>query len=394
MVNLLKLKASIIFQFSILLIVNGGLTAYAQPIIGNSFELKGKIEGVSTGLIYLNYYIDKEQKNINDSSVIVDGYFSFKGAISEPTIAFIELYKKSVIGINSIDIFLEPLAMNVSLKLNKFSEVHLTGSSTQKEYDDLQALDMPMIQKYKPQLDEWANNQFAGNRDSLGILLSPLSNFQNKNAYTFFLSHPTSYVTAYLLQYHIRDLSVDSLIFFYSRLGNKLQQNIVIKNVRDKIEYQKVGTPGSMAKFFFAKDVNGNPLLSRLFKGRYLLLDFWASWCVPCRKNNPHLISLYKKYNEKGLAIIGIADDDNNITAWKKAIESDSIGLWNHVLRGLNKEAKLKGERNDKDISEKFAVDVLPTMILIDKNGMIIGRYTGTEDDSELDKKLNEIFEF
>lgn len=133
-------------------------------------------------------------------------------------------------------------------------------------------------------------------------------------------------------------------------------------------------------------------MLSKLFKGRYLLLDFWASWCVPCRKNNPHLISVYKKYKGKGLAVIGIADDDGDTTAWKRAIETDSVGIWNHVLKGLNKIAKLKGERNDEDISEKFGVGEIPTMILIDKNGMIIGRYKGAEDNPVLDKKLSEIF--
>ena len=71
----------------------------------------------------------------------------------------------------------------------------------------------------------------------------------------------------------------------------------------------------------------------------------------------------------------------------------DGIGIWSHVLRGLNKEAKLKGERNDKDINEKFGVSEIPAMILIDKNGMIIGKYTSTDDVVNLDKKLSEIFE-
>ncbi len=93
------------------------------------------------------------------------------------------------------------------------------------------------------------------------------------------------------------------------------------------------------------------------------------------------------------MAIIGVADNDNDTTAWKKAIETDGVGIWNHVLRGLNREAKLKGQRNDRDINEKFAVVEIPTMILIDKNGMIIGRYKGVDDNPILDKTLREIFE-
>jgi len=279
------------------------------------------------------------------------------------------------------------------LETNKFCEVHLTGSISQKEYEDLRAIKTAIKEKYKQQWHQWTDENFSGNRDSLRTVLTPLFDSLKKTDIAFFLSHPTSYVTAYFLQQYMSNLSIDTLTFFYSRLGYKLQQNIIGKRFFERISQQKSGSPGSMAKHFFAKDVNDNPLQSRLFVGRYVLLDFWASWCVPCRSNSPHLISIYKKYKERGLAIIGIADNDSDTTAWKMAIETDGVGIWNHVLRGLNKEAKLKGERNDKDISEKFGVGEIPTMILIDKNGMIIGRYKGAEDNPIFDKKLKEIFE-
>lgn len=368
------------------------LTGYAQPI-KTSFELKGKICGISTGVIYLGYYINSEQKVINDSSLIIDGFFSFKGIISEPAVAFINLSRSGEMGANGTEIFIEPSLMNVSLQTDNFYEVYLTGSEVQKQYEDLRAIKKNIAEKYQPQWNQWGDKNFLGNRDSLATVLTPLFDSLKKVDFDFFLSNPTSYITAYFLQQHISDLSVDSLTFFYSRLGYKLQQNIIGKRIFERISQQKSGSTGSMAKYFFAKDVNGNPLLSRLFKGQYILLDFWASWCVPCRENSPHLISIYSKYKEKGLAIIGVADDDSDTTAWKKAIEKDGIGIWSHVLRGLNKEAKLKGERNDKDINEKFGVGQIPTMILIDKNGMIIGRYKGVDDNPLLDKKLGEIFE-
>jgi thiol-disulfide isomerase/thioredoxin len=391
MINFSISKAVTFFQFSFFFIVNSNLSVCAQPI-KNNFELNGKIYGLNTGMIYLGYYINKEQRVINDSSLIIDGVFSFKGSISEPAVAFINLSRNGAIGANGTEIFIEPAVMNVSLQTSKFYEVHLTGSIAQKEYEDLRAIKMSIKEKYKQQWNQWTDENFSGNRDSLGTVLTPLFDSLKKTDFTFFLSHPTSYVTAYFLQQHMSDLPIDSLTFIYTRLGNKLQQNIIGKRIFERISQQKSGSPGSMAKYFFAKDVNGNPVLSKLFKGRYLLLDFWASWCVPCRKNNPHLISVYKKYKGKGLAVIGIADDDGDTAAWKRAIETDSVGIWNHVLRGLNKIAKLKGERNDEDISEKFGVEVIPTMILIDKNGMIIGRYKGADDNPVLDKKLSEIF--
>ncbi|MBD0833379.1 TlpA family protein disulfide reductase, partial [Aestuariibaculum sediminum] len=130
------------------------------------------------------------------------------------------------------------------------------------------------------------------------------------------------------------------------------------------------------------------------FKGKYLLIDFWASWCVPCRKGNPHLISLYHKYHSKGLEILGVSDDDRAHDKWKNAVEKDGIGIWHHVLRGLEyKEGTYQRINKDKDISDAYNIHSLPTKILVDPNGVIVGRYGGgggTDDD--MDKDLAEIF--
>lgn len=280
--------------------------------------------------------------------------------------------------------------MNISLEFNQFMNAHLTGSCTQNVYDSLQDSKSLVMEKYKSYLDQLLNESSKEKIDSLTRLSKPLYDSLSKIDYNFFSSHPKSYLTAYLLQYHARDLSLDSLILFYNNLGEKLQNNIVAKRISERISQKKAGSIGSIAKTFVAKDVNGNYIISRLLRGKYVLLDFWASWCVPCRKNNPHLIDLFNKYKQKKFIIIGVADNDSDTSAWKKAIQKDNIGIWNHILRGLNKEAKLKGLTNSMDISEKFGVGVLPTMILINPEGIIVGRYENELD--ELDKMLATVF--
>jgi len=152
-----------------------------------------------------------------------------------------------------------------------------------------------------------------------------------------------------------------------------------------------MGSPGAKAYVFASQELRGTPLSLSDYKGKYVLLDFWASWCVPCRKGNPHLLSLYSQYKDKGFEIIGISDDDNNHDAWKKAVEKDSIDVWKHVLRGLKWDGKGNFDRSN-DISDNFGIHSLPTKILIDPNGVIIGRYGGGGDtDEAMDKMLAEV---
>jgi len=376
-----------IFLF-IIISVNSILSLNAQTI-KNKFELNGKILGQDTGMIYLGYYINKEQKVVNDSSRIYNGRFSFRGTLYEPAVGFIRLNRQGIVDMNWTNIFLEPSSMNISVEINRFSQAHLTGSKSQMEYEELRTQSNPIKEKYSISMAQLRDEQFLGNKDSLKALLETYYDSWKQLDYSFFLSHPKSYVTAYLLQSRIRDLPIDSLVFFYSRLGYELQKNIVSNRILEKISQIKAGSIGSIAKSFNALDVNGNYVISDFFKGKYVLLDFWASWCVPCRAENPRLISLYNKYKGKGLTIIGIADNTGDTSAWKKAIQTDGIGMWTHILRGLSKEAKAKGLPNSNDISEKFGVGVLPTFILINPEGVIKGRY---EEINELEKSLASIF--
>ena len=144
-----------------------------------------------------------------------------------------------------------------------------------------------------------------------------------------------------------------------------------------------------MAKNFATTDINGEKISLRDFKGKYVLLDFWASCCVPCRAGNPHLKELYSKYHDKGIEFIGVSDDDSKPEAWHKAVEKDDLP-WRHVLRGFDIEKMMNNQPNPNDISSKYGISSLPTKILIDRSGKIIGRYS--EESGALDAKLKEIF--
>ncbi len=374
-----------------------------------NFSIKGKIKGISSGLLYLTY--NPENKNfIKDSSQIRnDGSFSFKGKVTRPTSAILSLKREKRDDQNFTTFFIEPSAMTSALVLNKFSTAKFTGSKTQNEFALLNKLKEPVQKEMEPLVEEYntANeayikamkdkkdedtiNLLGEKADSIREKFAPYNAKEDSIDYKFFVSHPHSYVTAYMMRYHIPYLTLGTMEKYYNKFGSKLQQSYYGKYIKDEIEKLQGGSPGSIAKDFSKADINGDTLALSSFKGKkYVLLDFWASWCIPCRKGNPHLKEIYQVYKEKGLEIIGVSDDDSHPDKWKKAIEEDSLP-WRHVLRGLDWDKIRKGEKNKNDISEKFGIHTLPTKILIDKNGVIIGRYNEDEDD-KMDAKLKEVF--
>lgn len=372
------------------------LTVEAQEKQANQFVLNGTLNGVNTGMMYL-YYSNDEDTRIKDSAAIVNGIFSFKGEIDEPTMAYLALKEEKRTNKNSVSFFLEPSEMAVQLLLNKFNDATFTGSKTQDEYAALQAKKNKVEKRWAVVMDTLTEVNKRSNVEYQKLkdwALLPYFAEMKDLDYTFFANHPQSPVTAFELGFHVTTLTLDSLEMFYNRLGKKIQQSNNGKHLAIEIQKLRAGSPGSIAANFKAIDINGSPISLSDFKGKYVLLDFWASWCVPCRASNPHMIKLYHQYHTKGLDIIGVSDDDSKPDAWKKAVAKDGVGIWHNVLRGFDKNKMEKGEKNEKDIAEKYGIHSLPTKILIDRKGAIIGRYDQGTDEEEkaMDAKLKSIF--
>lgn len=382
--------------------------AYSQ----NAFTLNGKITGRQTGKVSI-MYMGSNGKMVRDTALVKDGTFVFKGMVTSPVEAYFSGNTKtqSMDDANFTSFFIEPGNINISLKEGDFKKASVTGSKTQNEAKELQDSMAVLQQTIKPLEDAYTkiNNIYIqamkdkkpeAYLDSLhekaAAMHDQLSDYSPHFAnisYKFFAAHPSSYVTAANLRYYVSSLTLDSLKMFYNALGTTVQQSLYGKDLWKQIDQLQSGSPGAVAKNFTATDINGNKLSLADFKGKYVIVDFWASWCVPCRHSNPHLKELYAKYHDKGFDIIGVSDDDHNDTAWRKAVTKDGIGIWHHVLRGLDYEKLNKGEDNENDISNKFGVHSLPTKILIDKNGVIIGRYDQATDEEQavMDKKLAEV---
>lgn len=358
--------------------------------LSNSFQMKGSTTIKGNEMVYITYYSDLTKKGVQDSSKIIDGHFSFKGAISNPAVAFIRLDRSKFVDNETAIMFIEPAMMEMNLVSNPFEVVMISGSKTQLEYEGLNRSKKNLSSKYKETIDSLKSGN--GNKAELEIKIIPYYDEFKKLDIDFFTAHPHSFATGFLLQSYYRKLPADALRKYYYNMDATLRQSIYGIRLRELIPKIKVVLPGKIAPDFTSISYANEIIRLSKFQGRYVLLDFWADWCVPCRENFPHLINLYEKYHQKGLEIIGVADNDFKQEAWKKAIENDKVGIWYHILRGLQKNEMGVIDKT-KSINDKYNTHVLPTKILIDQSGLIVGRYEGTDGDKELENKLREIFE-
>ena len=355
-----------------------------------SFEINGKIDNAPNKILYISYYSTYLNKGVTDTCSINDKQFVFKGRISMPTLATIRLVNNRSFE-NVAIIFIEPGIMNLYLNADSMSNAVLAGSGAQREYDTLKSLQNELYSKYKSVLDS-IKLLSAGN-ESEQLQKREQEYYQkywNLDS-TFMLSHPQSIVTAFFLPPYFRKMDKEGIIDYYKNMGENLQSSIYGTQVADYIEKLSRASIGDSYTDFERTDVNNKQIALHQFKGKYILLDFWASWCVPCREENPHMIKLFKKYNEKGLEIISIADDDDHVNKWKEAINKDGTGIWYHVLRGSNKEKAMNGIFNPIDLNNLYGVRVLPTKILIDTEGKIIYN-SSRKNDYDLDEMLKNIF--
>lgn len=203
----------------------------------------------------------------------------------------------------------------------------------------------------------------------------------------FFNSHPNSAYSMYMLYRMQAIMELDSLKTTYNKMGSAAKNNVYAKLIGDRIASLEATAVGQPAIPLRKKDMDGHEVSLETLKGRYVLLDFWGSWCHPCRASHPHLKELYGKYKTAGFEIVGIASENGHDLekcrkVWLDAVNTDGIN-WVNVLNNEGIE--------QFDAVTAYGVSAFPTKILLDKEGKIIGRWIGGEA-KELDVKLKEVF--
>lgn len=363
-------------------------------IAQKKFSIAGTVSGNAPSKYYLQY--SNGTKYVTDSSEVKNGRFSFEGTLLQPAPGVVSaMLIRNMTGNKKEQayLFLEPADMTINIANGDLSTIVMKGSVSNDENVQLEKEKEAATVKYKPLLEALRNEKDHDKAAAIREQLEPYFNTSSQLARKFIREHHNSFLSVYLMRFEIGSMTLDSAKYYYNSLSAALQKSKDGLDIAKEIKSLEQGSPGSVAFNFSKKDINDQPLSLSDFKGKYVLVDFWASWCVPCRAGNPHLLELYKQYKDKGFEVISVSDDDRNHDAWKKAVEKDGIGVWKHVLRGLDMTKRMKNEPNPEDISEHFGIHSLPTQILIDPKGVIIARYGGGGEEHEaLDAKLKEVF--
>jgi thiol-disulfide isomerase/thioredoxin len=382
------------------------------------FTIKGTLTGARVDSVTL-YYEAGTGNYMHPTIPVVNNEFTITGSISHPVTASI-IFKKAgeVIPRNKEEdrmreFYIEPSGMTITGDPLNVKSLAMTGSKTETDFDILNSKIEPIREEMKPleETYEKANEEYMNAKknkkatpvlDSLKNIAAAIHDqFEPYNIrikkinYQFFLDNPKSYITLDMMRYYVSRMSLDSTKQVYNAFNDELKATSQAKELLKQIKQIEAGSPGAFAPLFTKNDIYGKTLSLADFKGKYVMLDFWASWCVPCRKSNPHMIALYNKYKGKGFDVIGIADDDRKPAIWNAAVTQDGVGIWHNVLRGLDLDMMRKNIPNPNDLDERYGISSIPTKILIGPDGEILSRYGdsqgGTEED--MDKMLASIFD-
>ncbi|WET01944.1 TlpA disulfide reductase family protein [Flavobacterium sp. YJ01] len=260
---------------------------------------------------------------------------------------------------------------------------------TKKIRDSILGLQKGLISKIEIEKDSIIKNQLILRLDDLENAKDQNDINELKLDFAFAKNHPNSLHSLSLIRIHVgRFIGMnfyDTFVDVFENFTPEIKNSEKGLEMAEKLKYFKQSKVGSKAPEFALKDINNKPISLDEFKGKqYILIDFWASWCGPCREELPYIKELYQKYHGQGFEIISIAKDDKT-DLWKKAIEKEKIELWRHIFIS----------EDTKSIITDYFVNGIPHKVLIDKNGIIIGKWKGSGENNkhDLQKQLKSIFE-
>jgi peroxiredoxin len=339
----------------------------------SSYILHGNIAGLDTGWVFLHHTGDGP----TDSAIVSRGRFSFTGTVSEPEFCYLLFKKLNHDNIYSMGFFIQAGSLELTGKKDSLSSAVAGGAPIQEEYLQYSrkvdsAVDWPAWGHAK-ELAAAAKNK--PRLDSLSAAATVMGSRQKQLAKDYVAAHPSSYVAVYeVMNYFSYNPDAEELQTLFSEFTPAIQASHLGSQLKKILEAAVLTGVGRPAPEFTQADVKGKPVNLSSYKGQYVLVDFWASWCGPCREENPNVLKAYRQYHSKGFTVLGVSLDENK-EKWHEAVRKDGLP-WTQV-------SDLRGWKNA--VAVLYGVQGIPMNYLVDKDGKIMAKGLRGED---LDKTL------
>lgn len=352
------------------------------------FKLTGEVVNIKEGIdkVYMSYF--KNRVEILDSAKVKKGKYYFSGHMEEPVLAIVrpkyykltgDKFKETNYFGQAIIIFIEP--SNISIKnIHSFDSSIVEGSNANIEYRKLMAK-----AKFYDDTLQMLDRKYENCKDSIikeniNEQRSKVYNEKKELVYLGYLKKNIKTVIAmYILKYYTDgDINIGKVKPLYDMLPQNVKNSPSGQLFKIKMENVTKLAVMKPAIDFTQNDNRGNPVQLNSFRNKYVLLDFWASWCIPCREQNPSLKKIFLEFRKMGFRIISVSLDADK-RKWLDAVKKDAM-TWINL-------SDLKGWANA--VAIKYNVEDIPKNFLIDPKGAIIEKNIWGED---LEKKLTKIF--